>query len=587
MKIPQQKDIEGVSSSNDANNGVAIDSEIDDAEMIDVDDEEDIEDSESSEDIEDDDPEVEVEEKAHASDDPNARQNRCPCRGIDRALLNRIRRKNAGTSGMKTETECLGVLRHIIECKSNGKALNHVCHRHLHALAGHFGLQVKKLNSAGLRKRLGACWDNRNDLVALKTNPARISWFRLSSRPQVEDDLHGVYAKRTVRKSIASRPSAKQAEAIVNEIGGPGAWAEWETNGNLLIQDMFVWLWAGVDSEGEHEAGIGDMILEEFDMYLYHQRERNGQSNKGWLRTMFYSLSQQIIRQDIEYWALYACLRPDLNTRFVSYPYYAKYVLPGDPTFFRHIDMNVPKYLEDGHGGNIIQGSVSLDDENAHGCTEIVPGFHKHIENWWKKVEARGRAPNGHVHGLEKIYLKENIAEYGDFVPVPCQRGGVRVTMPEILHGSTHNGGGVVRRTILPWFVAVSDNGQTLDNEESDSWADIARAHSTQKALNLTPSGLANRFGPIPYRFPPSTQLYLDSPISQALCCRTTWADPMVQAQANLVLGADRQRARRIIDKHRFGALRAFKSAFQVVRISEGMFYGEDSFFNSRPASSE
>lgn len=26
-------------------------------------------------------------------------------------------------------------------------------------------------------------------------------------------------------------------------------------------------------------------------------------------------------------------------------------------------------------------GSVSLDDETGQGCTEIVPGFHRHVEN--------------------------------------------------------------------------------------------------------------------------------------------------------------------------------------------------------------
>ena len=47
-------------------------------------------------------------------------------------------------------------------------------------------------------------------------------------------------------------------------------------------------------SDGEHETGIEDMLIEEFDMYLHHQRERNEQFNKRRLRIMFYSLSQQI-----------------------------------------------------------------------------------------------------------------------------------------------------------------------------------------------------------------------------------------------------------------------------------------------------
>ena len=53
--------------------------------------------------------------------------------------------------------------------------------------------------------------------------------------------------------------------------------------------------------------------------------------------------------------------------------------------------MNVSKYLANGHGGNIIQGSVSLDDENAEGCMEIVRGFLKNIESWWGKVKASGQ----------------------------------------------------------------------------------------------------------------------------------------------------------------------------------------------------
>ncbi len=71
---------------------------------------------------------------------------------------------------------------------------------------------------------------------------------------------------------------------------------------------MFIWLWAEIDSEKEHKMSINDMILKKFDMYLYHQHEWNDQLNKNWLRMMFYFLSQQIMQQNIKYWALYACL---------------------------------------------------------------------------------------------------------------------------------------------------------------------------------------------------------------------------------------------------------------------------------------
>jgi hypothetical protein len=82
-------------------------------------------------------------------------QKNCACKDINNSFLNRIQRKNVETSGIKTE--CIAALRHVIECTSQGANLQHVCHKHLHALAGHFGLQVKKLNTSALRSRLFAC----------------------------------------------------------------------------------------------------------------------------------------------------------------------------------------------------------------------------------------------------------------------------------------------------------------------------------------------------------------------------------------------------------------------------------------------
>ncbi len=64
---------------------------------------------------------------------------------------------------------------------------------------------------------------------------------------------------------------------------------------------------------------IIELIIEEFDLYLYHQWERNEQStNKRWLRTMFYFLTQQIIRQDLEYWTLYSLRMSSLRSQHLT-----------------------------------------------------------------------------------------------------------------------------------------------------------------------------------------------------------------------------------------------------------------------------
>ncbi len=142
----------------------------------------------------------------------------CICRNIESSLLKRLRCKNAKMSDIKTKIECIKVLWHIIACKSNEKFLKHICHQYLHALVDHFDLQIKKLNSAELRKCLEMCWNNQNDLIAFKMTSEHIFWFQLSAQSQIEDDLHDVYAKWVIRQSIVFKSSTIQVEVIVNEI---------------------------------------------------------------------------------------------------------------------------------------------------------------------------------------------------------------------------------------------------------------------------------------------------------------------------------------------------------------------------------
>lgn len=58
-------------------------------------------------------------------------------------------------------------------------------------------------------------------------------------------------------------------------------------------------------------------------MYSYHFERAGGDPNAGWLRSMWYGVGQQAIRQNLGYWLLQVALRPDRNPRLVSYPAYA------------------------------------------------------------------------------------------------------------------------------------------------------------------------------------------------------------------------------------------------------------------------
>ena len=207
---------------------------------------------------------------------------KCSCENIHRAILERLERKTASAAGMKGDAECLGTLRKIMSAVIHGEELTHVCYRHLLAIGGHFGLQVNNLNAEELRQRLKSCHHHRSNLDDLKTGRETSFCFCLCARPRVDDDALGVYYKRATRSSLIRGLNEEQAKIIVDEIGGEFAWDLWMKDGNR----MFDWLWKGIKSKDEVETGIGDLILEEFDIYQWHQRERNGQSNRGWLRTM-------------------------------------------------------------------------------------------------------------------------------------------------------------------------------------------------------------------------------------------------------------------------------------------------------------
>ena len=365
------------------------------------------------------------------------------------------------------------------------------------------GLQVQGWSNVELKPRVIHYWACRKDLSTLKEKEFPL-WFSRNGRSTIDNDRLGVRARWAKQKDFLKSVTVRQAEVIVTELCGPHAWSQWQRDGNLCVQSMFAWLWEGITVNGRHEAGIGKEMDDEFSMYLHHLQDRNGQSNRGWSRVMYHSLTQQIVRQDLEYWSLCASLRTDGNPRMVSYPYYTKHAIMGDSTEFCHIDLNVPRFLANGDGANAIQGSMSLDDETPNSCTEVLLGFHHHLDSWWAKVEARGQATNGEVHDLSAIWTKDDDEEYGPFSAVPCQRGGVRVTRPDIPHGSTATilPEGACRRTILPWFVDVQADNLTLDNPAGGTWRDLLHAHVEQTQPQQTPSGFTTQHFPVPERFP-------------------------------------------------------------------------------------
>ena len=68
------------------------------------------------------------------------------------------------------------------------------------------------------------------------------------------------------------------------------AWEQFEKDGTININGFFDYLMA---------EDVFLLVSEEFDMYKYHLRDDlGGEARRGWMRHMFYSVTQQIARQD-------------------------------------------------------------------------------------------------------------------------------------------------------------------------------------------------------------------------------------------------------------------------------------------------
>jgi len=102
----------------------------------------------------------------------------------------------------------------------------------------------------------------------------------------VEADADGMYSKRAQRPTLLQPLSQEQAVRIVDGVGGVGTQGTMGGDGNLMLGGLFGWLWDEVGGE----EGIGELIDEEFAIYLWHKTRRNVIPNNGWLRTIYYSL---------------------------------------------------------------------------------------------------------------------------------------------------------------------------------------------------------------------------------------------------------------------------------------------------------
>ena len=362
------------------------------------------------------------------------------------------------------------------------------------------------------------------------------------------------------------------AFAIMERFAGHNAAQRWDRDGNLLIPNLLNYI--------REDRRLYEMIGQEFDMYEHHFQPHTSKPKMGFLRNMFYSITQQLVRQDPALYALNAACRPSHDWRLISYPYVAKKVVPGERTGFAHTDVNIAKWVEYGHGANQLTSSISLDQEKPTDCTEIVPGFHHHAIAWYNRLVNRRTKPTGTTTNAVKLYLPEDEQSFGSFQPQVCGPGDVRITRPEIIHGSTPNAT-ISRRVIYPWFTAIQEDHSTLEISGQLSWAEVAACHRDMLAPRSGVGGDTVSFSCPVYRFAAGIHMPSSSALSDALIGRRSWEDPEVLLERDILLGDNAQASHDYVRRTRKELIKNFKTSFQKMVTIEKSAFGTNSFFTT------
>ena len=184
------------------------------------------------------------------------------------------------------------------------------------------------------------------------------------------------------------------------------------------------------------------------------------------------------------------------------------------------------------------------------------------------------------VHRIDgNMFTPDDEKRFGTtWTPQPCQRGQVRVTLPHLPHGACGPATGI-RRTMLPWFCGLQDDLETLEVVESGTWSELSNAHRDMVAARLSPSGLPNRYGAIPFAFPAAAMLEGLGALSDALVRRQRHDKGQVMLEKRLLLTGSKAEMDAYLEQWRKEAVNRVCEAFESVKKLEMEKFGDKSYF--------
>ena len=210
----------------------------------------------------------------------------------------------------------------------------------------------------------------------------------------------------------------------------------------------------------------------------------------------------------------------------------------------------------------------------------LVLGIHKRAREWYANLLARGEGDvTGGTTDCKNLCSPADRRKYGELVPIPCRRGDVRITLPEIIHGTTPRADGM-RQTVLPWFTGIcKEDREYLDNKEFETWSQVAACHRDMTPCKKSPSGRTATAYQNGLLFQAAVQLWSTSYIGDALVGQRRWDSPQVLTQVRVLFGSDDAAAKELVSTIRKNIVKAYKANWEELKAIERETYGDKSFF--------
>jgi hypothetical protein len=228
----------------------------------------------------------------------------------------------------------------------------------------------------------------------------------------------------------------------------------------------------------------------------------------------------------------------------------------------------------------LVKFNIRLTNGNINKYTQVVPGFHKHFENWLKpqKIDIEARSSGSSTTNMKGMYTAEDCKKFGKPEPAPCPAWGIRLSLSNIIHGSTKEGN-QLRRVISPWFTGINKDHQSLENPDCMNWEELSNCHRNLTGPTKESLGDKPRKGVAGVRFPGALQIRSTYSLPQALVGIKKWTDPDVIFERNILLGPDDNKALEMAKGMRQQLLDTYKNVFPLMEVRERLAFQNRSFF--------